>query len=151
MSKSLVFIVILVSLAASAALAESGLVTVRSSFSVRETGNRLERQLEERGMKIVARIDHAAGADSVGLALRPTELLIFGNPKVGTPLMQCSQSVAIDLPQKMLIWQDESATVWLSYNDPYYLAERHELQGCDENIGKVAEALASFARAATAD
>ncbi|MFO8184198.1 MAG: DUF302 domain-containing protein [Candidatus Aegiribacteria sp.] len=151
MSKSLVFIIILISLAASSALAESGLVTVRSCFSVRETGNRLEQQVEEKGMTLFARIDHAAGADGVGLALRPTELFIFGNPNAGTPLMQCSQSMAIDLPQKMLIWQDESGAVWLSYNDPYYLAERHELQGCDENIGIIAEALANLARAAAAD
>ncbi|MGM0628625.1 MAG: DUF302 domain-containing protein [Candidatus Fermentibacterota bacterium] len=151
MSKSLVSIVITVSLVASAALAENGLVTVQSNFSVRETGNRLERQLEEKGMTVFARIDHAAGADSAGLALRPTELFIFGNPNVGTPLMQCSQSMAIDLPQKMLIWQDESGAVWLSYNDPHYLAERHELQSCDESIAIVAEALAGFARAAAAD
>lgn len=151
MLRSHVFIVVLVFLAASAALAESGIITVRSCFTVRETANRLERELEENGMTIFARIDHAASAESVGLELRPTELLIFGNPNAGTPLMQCSQSVAIDLPQKMLIWQDESGTVWLSYNDPHYLAERHELQGCDENIGIIAEALANFAEAAAAD
>lgn len=151
MSKSLVFIIILISLAASSAQAESGLVTVQSNFSVRETGDRLEQQLEEKGMTLFDRIDHAAGADSVGLALRPTELFIFGNPNAGTPLMQCSQSMAIDLPQKMLIWQDESGAVWLSYNDPYYLADRHELQSCEENIDVIAEALASLARAASAD
>jgi uncharacterized protein (DUF302 family) len=129
--------------------AESGLVTIRSKHSVRETGNRLVTLLEEKGMRIVARMNHAAGAASVDMTLRPTELLIFGNPKVGTPLIQCEQTVAIDLPQKMLIWQDESGAVWLAYNDPEYLADRHNIQGCEENIKKIKAALASFARAVT--
>jgi uncharacterized protein (DUF302 family) len=150
-AKRILISLVIIFLISSIALAESGLVTVRSNFSVRETGNRLAWLLEEKGMRIVARINHAAGAASVDMMLRPTELLIFGNPKVGTPLMQCEQTVAIDLPQKMLIWEDESGTVWLTYNDPQYLAERHNIQGCEENIGKVAGALANFAKAATSE
>jgi uncharacterized protein (DUF302 family) len=151
MRKRILLVFAIISLVSSIALAQSGIITVRSNFSVVETGNRLQRNLEEKGMRIVARINHAAGAASVDMVLRPTELLIFGNPKVGTPLMQCEQTVAIDLPQKMLIWEDESGTVWLSYNDPQYLAERHDIKGCEENIRKVAGALANFADAATAD
>ena len=83
------------------------------------------------------------------MSLRPTEVVIFGNPKVGTPLMNCAQSVAIDLPQKALIWQDEAGEVWLAYNDPAYLAGRHKIEGCDEVLKKVSGALANFAAAAT--
>ena len=150
MAKRIFLFLIITFLFSSIALAESGLVSVRSNHSVTETGNRLESILKEKGLKIVARINHAAGAASVDLKLRPTELLIFGNPKVGTPLMQCEQTVAIDLPQKMLIWEDESGEVWLTYNDPGYLADRHGIQGCEENIQKVKGALANFARAAAA-
>ena len=150
MAKRIFLFLIITFLFSSIALAESGLVSVHSNHSVTETGNRLESILKEKGMKIVARINHAAGAASVDLKLRPTELLIFGNPKVGTPLMQCEQTVAIDLPQKMLIWEDESGEVWLTYNDPGYLADRHGIQGCEENIQKVKGALANFARAAAA-
>jgi uncharacterized protein (DUF302 family) len=82
------------------------------------------------------------------MELRPTELVIFGNPKVGTPLMQCKQTVAIDLPQKMLIWEDESGLVWISYNEPQYISDRHNIQGCDENIGKIKTALSNFANSA---
>ena len=81
--------------------------------------------------------------------LRPTEVLVFGNPKVGTPLMLCSQSFAIDLPQKMLAWQDENGKVHLGYNDPTHLKSRHKTEGCDEVLGKVSGALANFAAAAT--
>jgi len=77
-------------------------------------------------------------------------LIIFGNPKVGTPLMQCTQSVAIDLPQKSLIWEDENGQVWLSYNDPGYLARRHNIENCDEVLNKISNALGNFAKAATA-
>jgi uncharacterized protein (DUF302 family) len=99
---------------------------------------------------VFKRIDHAAGAQKVGKTLRPTELVIFGNPKVGTPLMLCSQSVAIDLPQKALIWQDEAGQVWISYNDPQYLALRHNIRGCDKVLKKVAGALGNFTKKASA-
>lgn len=135
------------SLGVSAAADE--MINVKSAHSVEQTANRLEKVLEAKGMTLFTRIDHAAGAAKVGEELRPTELLIFGNPKVGTPLMQCSQTVAIDLPQKALIWEDNEGTVWFSYNDPAYLAERHAITGCDEVLAKVTGALGAFAAKAT--
>ncbi len=133
----------------STATAGNGLISVKSSHDVKATADRLENVLKQKGMNVFIRINHAAGAAKVGKELRPTELIIFGNPKVGTPLMQCSQSVAIDLPQKALIWQDDKGQVWLTYNDPNYLAQRHELTGCAEVIKKVEKALSNFAKAAT--
>ena len=132
----------------SLAAAENGLVSVQSAHSVPETADRLEGMLNEKGMTVFIRIDHGAGAKKAGGALRPTELLIFGNPKVGTPLMQCGQSAAIDRPQKARIWEDDAGQVWVSYNDPAYLAGRHDLKGCDEVLAKVTKALANFANAA---
>ena len=133
----------------STAAADNGLISVKSSHDVKATADRLENVLKQKGMNVFIRINHAAGARKVGKNLRPTELVVFGNPKVGTPLMQCNQSVAIDLPQKALIWQDEKDQVWLTYNDPDYLAQRHGLDQCTEVINKVAKALSNFARAAT--
>ena len=141
---------ILTSLFASSAWATEGMISVKSAHSVAATADRLENILNGKGMTVFARIDHAAGAAKVGKTLPPTQLVIFGNPKVGTPLMQCSQSIAIDLPQKALIWQDESGQVWLSYNDPQYLALRHDTQGCDAVLKKVAMALGKFANKASA-
>ena len=129
--------------------ADSGLITVKSAHDVKTTADRLESVLKQKGMNVFGRINHAQGAQKVGKELRPTELIIFGNPKVGTPLMQCRQSVGIDLPQKALIWQDEQGQVWLSYNDPNYLVERHQITGCDEVIKKITGALGNFAKAAT--
>jgi uncharacterized protein (DUF302 family) len=104
-----------------------GLTTIRSSQGPKDTMNRLEAEVKAKGMTVFARIDHAAGAEAVGLSLRPTELLIFGNAKGGTPLMQSSQTIGIDLPLKALVWQDGSGDTWLSYNDPGWLAKRHGL------------------------
>lgn len=134
--------------AASSALADQGMVVSQSEHSVSDTADQLVSALESKGMTVFKRVDHSEGAKGAGLELRPTEVVIFGNPKVGTPLMQCSQSVAIDLPQKMLIWQDEAGDVWLAYNDPGYLAERHNIEGCDEVLAKVSTALENFAAAA---
>jgi uncharacterized protein (DUF302 family) len=108
-------------------MAVEGLITVPSSLGPKETMDRLEKEIKARGMTIFARVDHAAGAAEVGLALRPTELLIFGNAKGGTSLMQANQTAGIDLPLKTLVWQDESGKTWLSYNDPSWLAKRHAL------------------------
>ena len=132
-----------------AAYAGSGLISVKSAHDVATTADRLENMLKQKGMNVFIRVNHAQGAQKVGKELRPTELLIFGNPKVGTPLMQCRQSVAIDLPQKALIWQDDQGQVWLSYNDPAYLVDRHEITGCAEVVGKIKGALGNFAKAAT--
>lgn len=104
-----------------------GLITTRSSFSPEETMKRLEAEVGARGMTIFAHVDHAAGASAVGLQLRPTDLLIFGAAKGGTPLMQAAQTIGIDLPLKALVWQDEKGTTFLSYNDPSYLARRHDI------------------------
>jgi uncharacterized protein (DUF302 family) len=131
------------------AVAADGVVRVASAHSVADTADRLEAVLKKKGMKVFLRVDHAAGAASVGMTLRPTELLVFGNPKVGAPLMQCTQSVGIDLPQKALISEDADGKVWLSYNDPVYLQQRHHIQGCEQVLHKVAGALDNFARAAT--
>ena len=129
--------------------ADSGLISVKSPHDVKTTADRLETALKEKGMTVFIRVNHAEGARTVGMELRPTELVVFGNPNVGTPLMQCSQGVAIDLPQKALIWEDETGHVWLSYNDPHYLVKRHKIEGCDEVVKKIENALNSFAQAAT--
>jgi len=126
-----------------------GLIALKSSHSVSATADKLTTLLKDKGMTVMNRISHSDGAASVDLELRATELVIFGNPKVGTPLMQCAQSVAIDLPQKALIWEDESGQVWLGYNDPMYLKQRHGIEGCDAVLGKIAGALDNFATAAT--
>ena len=148
MARMLVSFFILFGLA-SVAVADNGLVNVKSTHSVKDTADRLVKALEAKGMTVFIRIDHAAGAKKAGLSLPPTELVIFGNPKVGTPLMQCSRSVAIDLPQKALIWEDDQGQVWLAYNDQAYLATRHAITGCEAVLKKVDGALKNFAAAAT--
>ena len=130
-------------------LAEQGMITIKSNHDVVTTGDRLESVLKEKGMKVFARIDHAAGASGIGEQLRPTELVIFGNPKIGTKLMQCAQTVGIDLPMKALIWEAEDGSTWLGYNDAHYMQSRHQIEGCDPVIEKVKGALANFAKAAT--
>jgi uncharacterized protein (DUF302 family) len=134
----------------SVAVADNGLISMKSPHDVTTTTDRFEESLAAKGMTIFARINHTEGALKVGEELRPTELIIFGNPKVGTPLMQCAQSIAIDLPQKSLIWEDENGQVWLSYNDPVYMARRHNIRNCDEVLNKISNALGNFAKAATA-
>ncbi len=104
-----------------------GLTTIASSHGPKQTMDRLEAEIKAKGLTVFARIDHAAGAAQVGLPLRPTEVLIFGNARGGTPLMQASQTAGIDLPLKCLVWQDEAGKTWLSYNDPGWIAHRHGL------------------------
>ena len=127
---------------------QNGLVQIKSNYDVTETINRLETALLKKGMTVFKRIDHTAGATKVNLQLRPTEVLIFGNPKVGTPLMLCSQTSAIDLPQKALAYKDENGQVWLAYNNPAYLVKRHNIQGCEKAVEKVSNALANFIKMA---
>jgi len=136
---------VLLSLAASIAVlicppawAADGLIAVTSPHSAKQTMDRLESIAKERGMMIFARVDHAAGAAKIGQTLRPTEVLIFGNPKGGTPFMECAQSVGIDLPMKALVWQDAAGQVWLGYNDPAFVAQRHGAAQCPvvENLRK---------------
>ena len=104
---------------------EAGLIQVGSRFSVEETLKRLESILAQRGVQVFALIDHSGEAEKVGMKMPPTKLLIFGNPKGGTPLMLAAPTVAIDLPLKALIWEDKSGKVWVTYNSPEYLRDRH--------------------------
>ncbi len=129
--------------------ADNGLTTTESNADVGATVEKLTSVLEEKGMKVFAVIDHAAGAQSVDQELRPTTVVIFGNPKVGTGLMNCAQSAGIDLPMKALIWQGEDGKTYLGYNSPDYLAKRHGMSGCDGLLEKVSGALQNFAKAAT--
>lgn len=129
--------------------AADGLETLQSPHSVAETADRLVAALEQKGMTVFARIDHAGGAEDVGLELAPTELVIFGNPKVGTLLMQCSHTAAIDLPMKALIWEDADGQVQIGYNQAEWLAQRHGASEC-EVVPKIQKALQGFAEAATA-
>ena len=120
-----------------------GLITIPSSHGPQETMAKLEAEVKARGMSVFAHVDHAAGAAAVGLSLLPTDLLIFGNAKGGTPLMQSIQTIGIDLPLKVLVWQDASGKTWLSYNDPSWIAKRH-------GLGAEAEATVKALRAALA-
>ncbi len=131
-------------------MSEDGLVVIGSDFSVGETIDRLVELVTARGLGVFARIDHADGAEKAGLALRPTQLLIFGNAKGGTPLMQANQTVGIDLPLKVLAWEDESGGVLAAYNDPHWIAERHGLgDASHDTVEGIAKALAGLVKAAT--
>jgi uncharacterized protein (DUF302 family) len=127
----------------------NGLIRLKSNFSIEETTTRIESLLKERNLVLVAKIDHAANAKSVKLELRPTRLFIFGNARTGTPLMQCNQSVGIDLPMKALVWQDAQGQVWFGYNDPQYLKDRHQLTRCDREINAASQAMKALATAVT--
>jgi uncharacterized protein (DUF302 family) len=128
---------------------QAGLVTIRSAHPVDSTAARLVAALERRGVRVAARVDHAAAARQAGLTLRPTLLIIAGNPAAGTPLMQSDQRAGIDLPLKFLIWQRESGEVLLSYNAIDYVAARHTLSGVDAPLGRIRTALEDVAREAT--
>ena len=125
-------------------MAADGLITLRSAFGPQETMTRLEAEVRARGMTVFAHIDHAAGAAAVDLPLRPTDLLVFGNAKGGTPLMQALQTIGIDLPLKALVWQDAAGITWLSYNDPHWIAQRH---GVDDASKATVEAMAGALKA----
>jgi len=149
MMKRIALSILLSSLVFSLACSEKGLINKKSSTDVKTTVEKLEKIVTEKGMKVFARINHAAGAVKAGKTLRPTEVIIFGNPKVGTLLMQCSQSAGIDLPQKVLVWQDASGTTWITYNDPAYLAKRHGLEKCSKVITKITGILDTFTTSAS--
>src|SRR5215471_1977470 len=121
-----------------------GRTTIPSRFDPQETMNRLETELRAQGMNIFARIDHAAGAREAQLELRPTEVIIFGNARGGTPLMQLDQTVGIDLPLKALVWQDETNKTWISYNEPSWIAERHGLADAQPVVNKMADLLSAI-------
>jgi uncharacterized protein (DUF302 family) len=131
-------------------MAIDGLITVPSKYGPKETMERLEAEVRAKGLTIFARIDHAAGAAAAGLLLDPTELLIFGNAKGGTPLMQTVQTIGIDLPLKALVWQDKSGATWISYNDPAWLAKRHGMGvEAEKTTGAMTALLNAVAKAAT--
>lgn len=120
------------------AYAAEGMTTLKSDYSVTKTADRFEALIHKKGLTLFSRINHQKNAEDVSLSIKATEVIVFGNPKVGTRLMQCSPTVAIDLPQKVLVWEDKKGKVWLSYNNPHYLKKRHNIQGCDEVIEKIA-------------
>jgi uncharacterized protein (DUF302 family) len=126
-----------------------GLTSIPSRFEPSETMDRLEAEIRAQGLKVFARIDHAAGASEAGLELRPTQVIIFGNARGGTPLMQSAQTVGIDLPLKALIWKDASGTTWLSYNEPSWIAQRHGVINADPVVSKISAALSAMSRKAT--
>jgi uncharacterized protein (DUF302 family) len=129
---------------------ETGLITIESHRSVKDTIDRICGIVESRGLKVFARIDHAKNAEGVGLQLRPTELVIFGDPKVGTLVIQDKQSAGIDLPVKMLAWEDASGKVWLTYNSAEWIAERHGLSPqSDATIKAIADAMSRLSNVAT--
>lgn len=130
-----------------AAWSADGVVTLKTAHSPKETIDRLEKIAKDKGMTVFARVDHAAGASKVGKTLRPTVLLIFGNPQGGTPLMECAQTAGIDLPMKAMAWQDRSGQVWVGYNDPEWIAKRHEARGCAAASG-LKKALSGLVEAA---
>jgi uncharacterized protein (DUF302 family) len=139
------FFAVLAVVSSAGAYAADGLIEAKSAGSVKDTISKFEATAKERGLIIFARIDHAAGAQKIGATLRPTELLIFGNPQGGTPLMACAQSVGIDLPLKALAWEDASGQVWLGYNDPQWLVTRHGAKDCLPVAAKLRKALDALA------
>jgi uncharacterized protein (DUF302 family) len=146
-----VFTCVVTLLAAAPVLAGSGdgLITVKSKYSATETLDRLSDALKKKGINIFARVSHKKNAEGVGLSLRPTELLIFGNPKLGTHFFTSNQTAGIDLPMKALAWEDAKGQVWLTYNDPKYIAKRHGITDRDDIAAKMSKALANFAAVAS--
>jgi uncharacterized protein (DUF302 family) len=130
-------------------LADADLVTLPSAHGATETVERLKSLLSQKRIQVFADIDHAAGAQKVGLSLRPTRLLIFGNPQAGTPLMQSQQTIGLDLPLRALVWEDQAGKVWLTYHRPEFLAQRHHVLDHDEAVKALGAGLAALAHAAT--
>jgi|SRR5579862_3863126 len=132
-------------------MADNGLITIRAEKRAKATMDALETAVKAAGMSVFARIDHAGGAAEVGMNLRPTEVLIFGNARAGTPLMLARQTIAIDLPLKVLVWEDEQGQTWLAYNDPRLLAERHGLGAAvDAIVATMSAGLQKLTQAAAA-
>lgn len=132
-------------------MSANGLVTIRSNVGLEVTMDRFEAEVRARGMTVFAHIDHAQGASEAGMELRPTDLLIFGAAKTGTPLIQSVQTIGIDLPLRVLVWEDETGTTFLSYNDPVYLSRRHALgASVDPIVDGMSKVLKAMADKATA-
>ncbi len=134
----------------SSSIAADGVINVFSNHSVDKTAMKLKTILSKKGMTIFNTVKHSESASKVGVDINPTQLVIFGNPKIGSPLMKCSQTVGIDLPQKALVWQDTMKKVWITYNNPSYLKQRHNIKGCDQVLMKVTGALKKITAAAAA-
>lgn len=130
---------------------ENGLITKKSHYTVKETLDRMETILKKKGITVALRWSHSDHAKAVGIPLRPTDLLIFGNPKLGSNMFTAEQTAGIDFPMKALAWKDAKGTVWLTYNDPAYLAKRHHITNRDDVIKKMTGALNKFTDYATGD
>jgi uncharacterized protein (DUF302 family) len=127
-----------------------GMVAVKSAHSAKVTMDKFEEAVKAASMNVFARVDHAGGAQRIGKTLRPTEVLVWGSPPGGTPMLECAQTVGIDLPQKALVWQDAKGDVYLGWNDPAYLVNvRHNTPGCETVSANVGKAIAGFAKKAT--
>ena len=124
--------------------AQEGLINIPSHFDPKTTMDRLQAEIQNKGMELFARIDHAAGAAAVGLNLQPTELIIFGNARGGTPLMQSGQTVGIDLPLKALVWQDAKGKTFISYNEPSWIAQRHGISDAERVVSKMTALLSAI-------
>ena len=125
-----------------------GLTIIASNFGPKDTMDRLETEIRAKGMEVFARVDHAAGAANVELNLRPTELIIFGNARGGTPLMQSAQTIGIDLPLKALVWEDAAGKTWISYNEPKWIVQRHDVTNAQAIVTKLADLLSAISTAA---
>ena len=129
-------------------LADADLATLASAHDATQTVERLKALLAQKKIQVFADIDHAAAARNVGLALRPTRVVIFGNPQAGTPLMQSRQTIGLDLPLRVLVWEDAAGKVWLTYRRVEPLARQHHVTGCDETVKALDDGLSALARAA---
>ncbi len=141
-------IVLLATLASFSLMATESMIRMESQHSVKDIADKFVANAKEKGFNVFTRINHQRNAEKVDMGLKPTEVIVFGNPKAGTPLILCAQEVAIDLPQKVLVYENMSGQTWLVYNNPYYLKERHNMVGCDEILDKVAAALKNLASVA---
>jgi uncharacterized protein (DUF302 family) len=145
------FLTSLLVMLSSFANATDSTLSIQSQYSTKETADRLVSIIKNKGLTLFARINHQKNAEGINLKLRATEVIIFGNPKIGTPLMQCSQEAAIDLPQKVLIRKGADNKTWISYNNPEYIKNRHNIQGCDLVIKKISKVLRALSQAAASE
>jgi len=136
---------------ASTGLADNGLVSKKSKHSAVQTIDRLEALLKKKGINVVARVSHTKNAEGVGIEIRPTELIIFGNPKLGSNMFTSNQLAGIDLPMKALAWEDDKGQVWITYNDPAYIATRHGIKDREEVVKKMSGALENLTSKAAGD
>ena len=149
MKKLLVLLSLVVLMPTGLIAGENGMIIKKSHYSVKVTLDKLENVLRKKGITIVTRWSHHAGAKKVGIPLRPTELLIFGNPKLGSHFFTSNQTAGIDLPMKALAWKDKKGQVWLTYNDPAYIANRHGINDREETVKKMTGALNKLTNVAT--